>query len=71
MTLTVRLDNNLEGRLDKLVSKTHRSKSFYIKEALSEYLNNREDYLLALAAFEKEEPTTSLLEVRKELGLED
>ncbi len=71
MVISVRLDHNLDSRLDKLVSETHRSKSFYIKEALSEYLDNREDYLLALAAFEKEEPTTSLLEVRKELGLED
>jgi RHH-type rel operon transcriptional repressor/antitoxin RelB len=71
MTITVRLDNQLDERLEKLALETHRSKSFYIKEAISEYLNNREDYLLSLAAFEKVEPTTSILDIRKELGLEN
>jgi hypothetical protein len=34
-----------------------------------EFIEDQEDYLLALAAFEKEEPTTSISDVRKELGL--
>lgn len=69
MTITVRLDDKLEKRLNKLVEKTYRSKSFYIKEALNDYLNNREDYLLALAALEKKEPTISLDAIKKELGI--
>lgn len=71
MLVTVRLDEKLVKRLNELASETHRSKSYYIKAALNEYLNEKEDYLLALAAFEKNEPVTSIAEVRKELGLED
>lgn len=71
MIVTVRLDDKLDSRLDKLAAETHRSKSFYIKEAIAEYLNNREDYLLALAAFEKDEPTSNISAIRKELGLEN
>jgi len=71
MIVTVRLDDQLESRLDKLASETHRSKSFYIKKAIKEYLDDREDYLLALAVYEKEEPTTNLADIRKELGLEN
>jgi len=33
-------------------------------------LETHTDYLLALAALEKEEPRTSLADVRRELGLE-
>jgi RHH-type rel operon transcriptional repressor/antitoxin RelB len=71
MLVTVRLDDKLAHRLEKLAENTHRTKSFYIKQALNQLLNDREDYLLALAAYEKEEPTTSIEQIRKELGLED
>jgi RHH-type transcriptional regulator, rel operon repressor / antitoxin RelB len=69
MLVTVRLDKNLAKRLNDLASETHRSRSYYIKMAINDYLNEREDYLLALAAFEKKEPITSIEEVKKELGL--
>jgi RHH-type transcriptional regulator, rel operon repressor / antitoxin RelB len=35
-------------RLDRLAQATHRSKAFYIKEALAEYLEDQEDAYLAL-----------------------
>ena len=37
-TMTVRLDSQLKGRLDKLAGLTHRSKSFLAAEAISEYI---------------------------------
>ncbi|MHB9118286.1 MAG: type II toxin-antitoxin system RelB family antitoxin [Burkholderiales bacterium] len=68
--LAVRLDEQMEARLNKLAEETGRSKSYYVKQAIAAYLLDREDYLLALAALEREEPCTSLADIRKELGLE-
>ncbi|MFZ2445560.1 MAG: ribbon-helix-helix protein, CopG family [Syntrophobacteraceae bacterium] len=68
--LAVRLDPETEARLAKLAAETGRTKSYYVKQAIQEYLQDREDYLIALAVLERNEPRTSLAEVRKELGLE-
>ena len=68
-TIAVRLEPEMEAELSKLASGTGRSKSYYVKEALASYLEDRAYYLLALAALEREEPRTSLQDVRKELGL--
>lgn len=67
--LAVRLEPSVEAELTKLALETGRSKSYYVKEALSEYLLDRADYLRAIAALERQEPRTSLDEVRAELGL--
>lgn len=67
--LTVRLDSSVEDRLTQLAHETGRSKSYYVKQAIENFLEDREDYLLALAVLEKEEPRKTLTEVRKELGL--
>ncbi len=53
--LGVRLPEDLEKRLDQLSKETHRSKSYYVKRALEEFLQDQEDYLLALARYEKVE----------------
>lgn len=68
--LAVRLDSRTEDRLSNLARETGRSKSYYVKQAIESYLEEREDYLLALAVLEKNEPRKSLAEMRKELGLE-
>jgi RHH-type transcriptional regulator, rel operon repressor / antitoxin RelB len=68
--LAVRLDPQMEKELEQLAAATGRSKSYCVKEALAAYLKDRADYLLALAALEREEPRTSLADVRRELGLE-
>jgi RHH-type transcriptional regulator, rel operon repressor / antitoxin RelB len=41
-TMTIRLDEQLKERLDKLAVFTHRSKSFLAAEAISEYLKMQE-----------------------------
>ncbi|AIL12613.1 hypothetical protein IM40_02260 [Candidatus Paracaedimonas acanthamoebae] len=51
--LGVRLPEELEKRLDQLSKETHRSKSYYVKRALEEFLQDQGDYLLALARYEK------------------
>jgi len=45
--LSVRLNKELEERLDKLSLQTNRSKSFYVKEALESYLRDMDDYFEA------------------------
>jgi RHH-type rel operon transcriptional repressor/antitoxin RelB len=46
--LNVRIEEDLSDRLDLLAEKTKRSKSFYIKEILSQHLAEYEDAYLAL-----------------------
>jgi len=45
--LAVRLPDAMEDRLKKLSQKTGRTKSFYVREAISEYLDDLEDIYLA------------------------
>lgn len=72
--LSVRLPKKTEARLLALSARTHRSKSYYIKEALERYLDDEEDYLILVAAYEEHlrtgKKTNSLAEVKAELGLD-
>ena len=67
--LSVRLSPDQESALEKLAEQTGRSKSYYVKQALDEFLEDRADYLVALAAIERDERRFSASEVRRELGL--
>lgn len=52
MTISVRLTDDEEERLDTLARRTGRSKSFYVKTALREYLTDLEDAFAADAAID-------------------
>lgn len=67
--LTVRLEPELEARLNELAEATGRSKSHYVRQALEEFLEDRADYLLAISLLEKNEATIGINELRHELGL--
>ncbi len=69
--LGVRLEPELEKRLQVLADKTGRTKSFYAREAIRQFLEDREDYLLGIAVLERNEPVISLEELERRLGLED
>lgn len=69
--LGVRLDKETEERLELLCKKTGRTKSYYAKKAIKEFIEDREDYLLAVAALEEGGEFTSFAEVRKNLGLDN
>jgi RHH-type rel operon transcriptional repressor/antitoxin RelB len=75
MPTSIRLEPEIEARLNDLASRTGRTKAYYLREALLEYLDDREDYEIAVAASERlkrgEERTYSSAEVRKMLGLDD
>ena len=69
--IAVRIEKELEDRLTELARKTGRTKSYYIREALNQFLEEREDYLLGLAVLEQNEEYLPISKVRKELGLDN
>ena len=69
--LSVRLSESVEHRLSELSQKTNRTKSYYVECALERFLDEREDYLLALSRLEEKGPHLSLEEAKKQLGFAD
>ena len=73
--LGIRLPKELEQRLADLAERTGRTKSYYAREAIMEYLEDMEDVYLAEQALERirtgKERTYTLEEVEQRLGLAD
>lgn len=71
--LAIRLPEEIEARLENLAKATGRTKTFYAREAILEYLEDMEDLYLAeqvLADIQAgRSKTYTLEEVKKELGL--
>ncbi len=66
--LGIRLEPELESRLERLAKETGRSKSYYAKLAIRQFLEDREDYLLGIAALERKEPRISLEDLERGLA---
>ncbi len=73
--LAIRLPEEIEKRLDALAKETGRTKSFYVREAILEQLDDLEDYYLAEKALQEirsgKVKTIPLEEIMKRYGLED
>ncbi|MBA2657307.1 MAG: ribbon-helix-helix protein, CopG family [Tatlockia sp.] len=69
--LAVRLPEKLDERLTELAKRTHRSKSFYVKQAIQDFLDDQEEHLIALSRLEKKNPRLTLEEMEKRLDLEN
>ena len=73
--LAIRLPESIEKRLEELARRTGRTKTFYVREALLQHLEDLEDRYLAERALERtrsgESRTSSLAQVKKRLGLKD
>lgn len=73
--ISVRLGEELEQRLEALAKATGRSKTYYVREALIQKLEDMEDLYMAEAVMELiasgEEKTTPLADLERELGLAD
>lgn len=52
MPVSIRLEEDIERRLDGLAKATGRTKAFYIRQAITEYLQDMEDAYLAKAELE-------------------
>ena len=69
--LALRLPEQLEYRLGNLAKETGRTKSYYAKVAIENFLEDHEDYLLAVKILAENNPRISLATVRQLLELED
>jgi len=61
--LSVRLPAEMESRIDRLAESTKRPKSFFVKEALSNYLEDMEEYYEVLKR--KNDPTRNLISLEE------
>jgi RHH-type rel operon transcriptional repressor/antitoxin RelB len=75
MPTSIRLDPDIESRLDFLASQTGRTKAYYLRELIEHGLKDLEDYYLAAEELERvrkgESKIHSAAEVRADLGLDD
>ena len=69
--IAVRLPEELERRLDELAAQTGRSRSYYVRRAIEEFLEDREDYLLAAERLANPGRRLSQEEVERLLDLAD
>ena len=69
--LAIRLPKEIEDRLELLARKTGRTKTYYAKQAILEYIDDLEDYYLAVARLEQNLPALSFEEMERRLGLAD
>lgn len=69
-TIAVRLQKDLHQRLSSLAKRTGRSKSFYVKQALTRYLEEMEDIYLAVDRIENPGKRVSMEEAKKILDVE-
>ena len=68
--LSVRLEDDLERRLEKLARDTGRSKSYYVREAIQRHLEEMEDRYIAIQRLETPDRRLTLEELERELDLD-
>lgn len=75
MATSIRLDPAIEKRLDRLAQMTGRTKAYYLRELVTDGLDDLEDYYQAAATMERvrkgDETVYSASQVRQHLGLEN
>ena len=68
--LTVRLPKEMQERIERLAKATKRPKSFFVKEALNNYLDDMEDYYEVLKRVnDKDRELITLDELKEALEL--
>ncbi|ODS24328.1 anti-toxin [Candidatus Endobugula sertula] len=68
--LAIRLPEDIETRLAALAAKTGRTKTFYAKEAILEYMDDMEDKYLAINRLENPSKRWTLDELEQDLDLD-
>jgi RHH-type rel operon transcriptional repressor/antitoxin RelB len=71
MMLALRLSSETEKRLTKLAKRTGHTKSYYARLAIEEFLEDQEDYLIALERIKNKLQSIPREEVERILDLED
>lgn len=67
--LAIRLKPEMEERLARLAARTGRTKTFYVREAIAQHLEDLEDYYLAADAARNPGRIFKPDEAKRELGL--
>lgn len=67
--LAIRLPENVEKRLDVLAHETGRTKTYYAREAILNYIDDLEDIYLSVERLEKPAKRWTLEEVEQEIDL--
>ena len=68
--LAIRLPSEIEQRIADLATRTGRTKTFYVKEAIESHLDELEDKYLALDRLEKPAKRWSLEDLENDLDLD-
>ena len=63
--IEVQLEPEMEARLEKLAAGSHVTKSFFAREAILRMMEDREDYLMGIAALSTHTSTVSLEEMER------
>jgi len=75
MPTSIRLEPEIEARIDALAARTGRTKAYYLREMIARGLEDIEDYYLAADVSERirkgEVKVLKAEEVARELGLDD
>lgn len=69
--IAVRVPEEVVKRLDRLARKTKRTRTYYVREAILEHIQDLEDYYLELSRQEDNQPTIPFDEMERRLGLAD
>jgi RHH-type rel operon transcriptional repressor/antitoxin RelB len=69
--VAVRLEEDLNARLNKLAKSTGRSKSFYIQQAIARFMEDMEDTFIAIERLENPGQRYSMDEVKELLNVAD
>lgn len=65
--LSIRLPKEINNRLENLATKTGRTKTFYVKQAILEFLEEMEDAYLALDRIKNSTKRLSLTQVEEHI----
>lgn len=63
--LAIRLSDETEQRITNLVKKTGHTKSYYVRKAIERFLEDQEDYLLAVSRLEERNDHVLFEEVKR------
>jgi len=69
--LSIRLSKQTENRLERLSKKTGRTKTYYVREAVEEHIDNLEDVYLSLSRLEKPSKRWTLEDLEGNLDLDN
>lgn len=69
--LSIRLPKDIEKRLDKIAKATGRTKTFYVREAIIEHLDDLEDFYITHQRLKRRGKQFSISDVERGLDLEE